>query len=539
MKEKFSHQEIFNINYKKIDFEKVFPFEGESLTVENKKFLFIKDSSLKKLSNLAFYNISHFLRSSHLSKLKKIILDKDASNNDKYVAFSLLKNANTSSGGILPMCQDTGTALVIAKKGVNILTSGKDSYFLSKGIYDCYLKNNLRYSQVAAKSMYDEKNTKNNLPAQIDIYSEGQNEYKFLFIAKGGGSANKTLLFQATPSVLKTKNIVEYLKPKIASLGTSACPPYHLAIVIGGLSAEMNLKTLKLATCHYLDSIPKIGNYKGLAFRDVKMEKKILQMTQDLKIGAQFGGKYFCHDVRVVRLPRHGASLPISIGVSCGADRQIVGKINKNGIFLEKLEKNPSKYLPKINLNKLTKKEKIINLNKPINETLEELSKLTIKSRLLLNGTLIVARDMAHAKLKERLDKGKDLPSYFKNNPIYYAGPAKTPNGYNTGSFGPTTAGRMDSYVEQFQKAGGSLIMLAKGNRSLLVKQSCKKYSGFYLGSIGGPGAELANTNIKSVQCIEYPEFGMEAIWQITVEKFPAFLVIDNKGNDFYENLIT
>ena len=336
MKEKFSYQKIFNIDEKKIEYEKVFPFEGKSIDIQNKKFLLVKESSLQKLSYLAFYNISHYLRSSHLSKLKKIILDKEASNNDKYVAFSLLKNANTSSGGILPMCQDTGTALIIAKKGVNVVTSGKDSFFLSKGVYNCFLKNNLRYSQVAAKSMYDERNTKNNLPAQIDIYSEGQHEYKFLFIAKGGGSANKTLLFQATPSVLKTKSIIDYLKPKIASLGTSACPPYHLAIVIGGLSSEMNLKTLKLATCHYLDSIPKKGNYKGLAFRDIKMERNILKMTQDLKIGAQFGGKYFCHDVRVIRLPRHGASLPISIGVSCGGDRKIVGKINENGIFIEK-----------------------------------------------------------------------------------------------------------------------------------------------------------------------------------------------------------
>ena len=437
------------------------------------------------------------------------------------------------------MCQDTGTAIILAKKGINIITSGKDAYFLSRGVYSCYLNNNLRYSQVAAKSMYEEKNTKNNLPAQIDIYSEGKNEYKFLFIAKGGGSANKTLLFQATPSVLKTQKILDYLRPKIASIGTSACPPYHLAVVIGGLSAEMNLKTLKLATCHYLDSIPKKGNYKGLAFRDLKMEKNILKMTHELKIGAQFGGKYFCHDIRVIRLPRHGASLPISIGVSCGADRQIIGKINKNGMFLEKLEKNPSKFLPRINLKKLTKKEKIIDLNKPIEQTLEELSKLKIKSRLLLNGTLIVARDIAHSKLKEQLDKGKPLPTYFKENPIYYAGPAKTPNGYNTGSFGPTTAGRMDSYVEQFQKAGGSLIMLAKGNRSLAVKQSCKKYSGFYLGSIGGPGAELARKNIIHVKCIEYPELGMEAIWKIVVKDFPAFLVIDDKGNDFYENLIT
>ncbi len=539
MKKKFSHEEIFNISDKDVEYEKVFPFQGEILNLKNKRFLYINDKCLQKLSKLAFYNISHYLRSKHLIKLKKILHDKEASNNDKYVALTLLKNANTASGGILPMCQDTGTAIIFAKKGVKVITSGKDTYHLSKGVYDCFTMNNLRYSQVAAKNMYDEKNTKNNLPAQIDIYSEGSYEYKFLFIAKGGGSANKTFLFQSTPSVLKTQKIIDYLKPKIASLGTSACPPYHLAIVIGGLSAEMNLKTLKLATCHYLDSLPKKGNYKGIAFRDTSIEKKILKMSQDLKIGAQFGGKYFCHDVRVIRLPRHGASLPISIGVSCGADRQILGKINKKGIYLEKLEKNPAKYLPKIELNNLTKKETVINLNRPMNETLKELSSLRIKSRLLLNGTLIVARDIAHSKLKERLDRGKGLPSYFKNNPIYYAGPAKTPKGYNTGSFGPTTAGRMDSYVEQFQKAGGSLIMLAKGNRSLIVKQSCKKYSGFYLGSIGGPGAELARKNIKSVKCIEYPELGMEAIWKITVENFPAFLIIDNKGNDFYEELIT
>ena len=385
--------------------------------------------------------------------------------------------------------------------------------------------------------MYDEKNTRNNLPAQIDIFANGINEYKFLFIAKGGGSANKTFLFQATPSVLKTKKIVNFLESKIASIGTSACPPYHLAIVIGGLSAEMNLKTLKLATCHYLDNIPRKGNYEGLAFRDIKMEKEILKLTQNLNIGAQFGGKYFCHDVRVIRLPRHGASLPISIGVSCGADRQIIGKINKKGMFLEKLEKNPEKFLPTVLAKDFPKNEIKINLDKPIKETLKELSKLKIKTRILLNGTMIVARDIAHAKLKDRLDKGRSLPSYFKKYPIYYAGPAKTPKGYNTGSFGPTTAGRMDSYVEQFQKEGASLIMLAKGNRSTIVKNSCKKYSGFYLGSIGGPGAELANKNIKTVKCIEYPELGMEAIWKITVRNFPAFIVIDDKGNDFYENL--
>ncbi len=538
MKSNFSYQKIFDIKYKNIKFEKVFTFKGEISKLKNKKFIFLDESTLEKFSELAFYNISHFLRPTHLNKLKNILNDSQASNNDKYVALTLLKNANTSSGGILPMCQDTGTPIILAKKGINIITSGKDPYYLSKGIFNCYLKNNLRYSQVAAKNMYTEKNTKNNLPAQVDIYSEGSNEYKFLFIAKGGGSANKTFLYQATPSVLKTKKIIEYLKPKIASIGTSACPPYHLAIVIGGLSAEMNLKTLKLATCHYLDNIPQKGNYKGLAFRDIIMEKQILKMTQDLKIGAQFGGKYFCHDVRVIRLPRHGASLPISVGVSCGADRQILGKINTKGMFLEKLEKNPAKYLPPIKYSNLPKNEIKIDLNKPIKDTLIELNNLKVKTRLLLSGTLIVARDIAHAKLKERLDKGQKLPSYFKEFPIYYAGPAKTPAGYNTGSFGPTTAGRMDSYVEQFQKAGGSLIMLAKGNRSLIVKNSCKKYSGFYLGSIGGPGAELAKKNIKSVKCVEFPELGMEAIWKIEVINFPAFIIIDNKGNDFYENLI-
>ena len=535
---KFINQELFSISDKNIEYEKVSSFEGEIVKVKNNEFIFIKESSLQKLSELAFYNISHYLRGSHLLKLKNIVNDKQASNNDKYVAITLLKNANTASGGILPMCQDTGTAIVLAKKGTRIITNDKDSYYLSKGIYNCFLKNNLRYSQVAAKTMYDEKNTKNNLPAQIDIYSEGKNEYKFLFIAKGGGSANKTFLYQATPSVLKTEKIVDYLKPKIASLGTSACPPYHLAIVIGGLSAEMNLKTLKLATCHYLDEIPKKGNYKGLAFRDIKMETQILKMTQDLKIGAQFGGKYFCHDIRVIRLPRHGASLPISIGVSCGADRQIIGKITKRGVYLEKLEKNPAKYLPNIKSKSLLKDEVKINIDKPIQETLSQLSLLKIKTRVLLSGTLIVARDIAHSRLKEKLDQGKGLPSYFKRYRIYYAGPAKTPTGFNTGSFGPTTAGRMDSYVEQFQKAGGSLIMLAKGNRSIIVKNSCKKYSGFYLGSIGGPGAELAAKNIKTVKCLEYPELGMEAIWKITVENFPAFLIIDNKGNDFYENLV-
>ena len=392
---------------------------------------------------------------------------------------------------------------------------------------------------MSATSMYEEINTKNNLPAQIEIMNEGNsNEYKFYFIAKGGGSANKTFFFQATPSLLKNKKLEEYLINRISTIGTSACPPYHLAIVIGGLSAEMNFKTLKLASCHFLDTLPKKGSKIGRAFRDNKMEKSILKKTMELKIGAQFGGKYFCHDVRVIRLPRHGASLPISIGVSCGADRQAVAKINQKGVFLERLEKNPARFLPKVQNNILSKKEVKINLDKPIKETLQELSKLKIKTRVSLSGTMIVARDIAHSKLKSKLDKGEKLPSYFSKYPIYYAGPAKTPKGYNTGSFGPTTAGRMDSFVEKFQAEGASLIMLAKGNRSSAVKESCKKYSGFYLGSIGGPGAILAANNIKDVKCIDYPELGMEAIWKIKVTNFPAFLIIDDKGNDFYSDLI-
>ena len=537
MKNNFYFQKIFQLNNKNTEFEKISDTNLDIYKIKGKKFLFIKGEILEELAQEAFYQVSHFLRKSHLEKLTRILKDKKASSNDKYVALTLLKNANVAAGGILPMCQDTGTAIVLAKKGNYIITDGKDEEYLTKGIYNCFKKNNLRYSQVAAKSMYDEKNTKNNLPAQIDINLEGEDDYSFLFIAKGGGSANKTNFFQATPSILRGEVLIDYLKPKILALGTSACPPYHLAIVIGGLSAEMNLKALKLASCHYLDSLPNKGNYKGIAFRDLAMEKKIFALTKGLKIGAQFGGKYFCHDVRVIRLPRHGASLPISIGVSCGADRQILGKINKNGVFLEKLEKNPAKFLPKIHFKSLKKEEIYINLDKPIDHTRKLLSKLKIKTRLFLSGELIVARDIAHAKIKNILDKGGKMPEYFKKHPVYYAGPAKTPKGFNTGSFGPTTAGRMDSYVQQFQEHGASLIMLAKGNRSKIVKDSCKKNFGFYLGSIGGPGAELAHNNIKSVKCLEYPELGMEAIWKIRVKNFPAFIIIDDKGNDFYEDI--
>ena len=531
---------IFETNDKNISYEKISDIEFEKVRLKNKSYIYISQKNIELLCEKAFFQISHFLRPSHLKKLSRILNDNKASNNDKYVAITLLKNANVAAGGILPMCQDTGTAIVLGKKGNQILTNGKDIESISKGIMKCYKKNNLRYSQMSAKTMYDEINTKNNLPAQIEILNEGnKKEYKFYFIAKGGGSANKTFFYQATPSLLKNKKLEDYLIEKIKSIGTSACPPYHLAIVIGGLSAEMNLKTLKLASSHFLETLPKKGNNKGKAFRDLKMENSILQRTIDLKIGAQFGGKYFCHDVRVVRLPRHGASLPVSIGVSCGADRQAVAKLSEDGIFIEKLEKNPAKYFPKIKTSILSKKEIKINLDKPIKEILQELTKLKIKTRILLSGTMIVARDIAHSMLKKRLDKGEKLPSYFLNHPVYYAGPAKTPKGYNTGSFGPTTAGRMDSYVEQFQSVGASLIMLAKGNRSSVVTNSCKKHSGFYLGSIGGPGAELASNNIKNVKCIDYPELGMEAIWKIKVENFPAFLIIDDKGNDFYSNLIS
>ncbi len=538
MKNENIFSNIFKTNDEKVIYEEVYKAKFEKIIIKNKNYLYVNQRVLEKLAYKAFFNISHFLRASHLKKLNKILKDKDASDNDKYVANTLLKNANVAAGGILPMCQDTGTAIILGKKGNRILTNGKDHEGLSKGVFNCFKNNNLRYSQMSAKSMYEEVNTKTNLPAQIEILNDEDNdEYKFYFIAKGGGSANKTFFFQETPSLLK-KNLENFLIEKILSIGTSACPPYHLAVVIGGLSAEMNLKTLKLASSHFLDSLPKKGNNLGAAFRDLKLENILFKKTTKLQIGAQFGGKYFCHDVRVIRLPRHGASLPISIGVSCGADRQAIGKINKKGVFLEKLEKNPAKFLPKIEINSLSKTEIKINLDKPLKETLKELSKLKIKTRILLSGTLIVARDLVHSKLKDKLDEGKTLPSYFFNHPVYYAGPAKTPDGFSTGSFGPTTAGRMDSYVEQFQKIGASLIMLAKGNRSSVVRESCKKNSGFYLGSIGGPGAELAANNIIDVKCIDYKELGMEAVWKIKVFNFPAFLIIDNKGNDFYSNFI-
>ncbi len=504
----------------------------------NTEILRIAPEGLTYLSRMAFHDCSFFLRPEHQRQVAAILDDPEASDNDKYVALTMLRNAEISAKGVLPFCQDTGTATIIAKKGHLIFTNGNDEEALARGVYQTYTEENLRYSQVAPLNMYEEKNTGTNLPAQIDIYSSHGNEYKFLFIAKGGGSANKTFLFQETKALLNPKTLESFLIDKMKMLGTAACPPYHLAIVIGGTSAEACLKTVKLASAKYLDSLPTTGNVHGRAFRDTELEAKLLNAAQQLGIGAQFGGKYFAHDVRVIRLPRHGASCPVGIGVSCSADRNIKGKINKEGIWLEKLEDNPAKYIPQRFREGYEGQSIRINLNKPIKEVLAELSKYPVATRLLLTGTLVVARDIAHAKLKERIDRGEGLPEYFKNHPIYYAGPAKTPIGYASGSFGPTTAGRMDSYVEDFQRHGGSLIMIAKGNRSQQVTDACKKYGGFYLGSIGGPAAILAQENIKKVELLEYPELGMEAIWKIDVVDFPAFILVDDKGNDFFKQII-
>ena len=532
----FNYEKLFQYGKDKTNYRQLDIGPIKKTKINGKNILHISSDIIENLSKIAFYEISHFLRENHLKQIAKIFEDPDASENDKYVALTLLKNANTAAGGVLPMCQDTGTAIVVAKKGSLIWTDFDDEEYLSKGIYRAFKENNLRYSQLAPLSMFEEVNTKTNLPAQIDIYSSNNNEYSFLFVAKGGGSANKTFLYQAAPSVIRTKQILDFLKPLIKNIGTAACPPYHLGIVIGGTSAELNMKTLKLATCKYLDELPSKGNKSGRAFRDKDMEREVLNMTRNYGIGAQFGGKYFCHDIRVIRLPRHGASLPISIGVSCGADRQVKAKINENGVFIEKLEKNPSKYFPKVADSKLSKNSVHIDLNQPIEKICKILSQYEVKTRVILTGTLIVARDMAHGKIKEKLDSGLEMPDYFKNHPIYYAGPAKTPHGMVTGSFGPTTAGRMDSYVKTFQEKGGSKVMLAKGNRSKQVTNSCKNNGGFYLGSIGGPGAELAQNNITKVECLEYPELGMEAIWKIEVKEFPAFIVIDDKGNDFFDS---
>jgi fumarate hydratase class I len=503
--------------------------------------LVVEPEALRMLAEQAFIDINHLLRPGHLQQLRAILDDAESTSNDKFVAYDLLKNANIAAGGVLPMCQDTGTAIIMGKKGRAVWTEGDDEAALAEGARDAYLKKNLRYSQLAPVSMFEEKNTRSNMPAQVEIYAEGQGEndsaYKLLFIAKGGGSANKSFLFQATPSILTRERMLAFLKEKVLTLGTAACPPYHLAIVIGGTSAELTMKTVKLASTRYLDTLPTQGSEDGHAFRDLEMEREVHAMTQALGVGAQFGGKYFCHDVRVIRLPRHGASLPIGLGVSCSADRQALGKITRDGVFLEEMEANPAKYLPEVDEATLGGEVVAIDLRRPMREILATLSRHPVKTRLSLTGPMIVARDIAHAKLRERLESGQGLPDYFKNHPIYYAGPAKTPEGYASGSFGPTTAGRMDSYTEQFQAAGGSMVMLAKGNRSSAVRDACAKHGGFYLGSIGGSAANLAEHCIKKVEVVEYPELGMEAIWRIEVENFPAFIVIDDKGNDFFKEL--
>ncbi len=498
----------------------------------------IDPKGLHLLAFTAMREIAHFLRPDHLAMLKKIVEDPKATANDKYVAFDLLKNSVISAGGVLPMCQDTGTAIIMGKKGQNIYTGAQDEAFLSAGIKQAYVEGNLRYSQLAPLSMYEEKNTGTNLPAQIELFATEGDAYNFLFMAKGGGSANKSLLFQETKAVLNPVTLKNFLRQKMATLGTAACPPYHLGVVIGGTSAEYSLKVAKLASAKYLDTLPTEGDMSGHGFRDLELEQELLVVSRELGIGAQFGGAYFCHDIRVVRLPRHGASCPIALAVSCSADRQAKGKITKDGIFLETLEKDPARFLPQIKESDLGGESIKVNLNQPMKSICAELSKYPIKTRLSLSGSLVVARDIAHAKIKERLDKGEDLPAYFKDHIIYYAGPAKTPEGYASGSFGPTTAGRMDSYVDEFQKHGGSMVMLAKGNRSRTVVNACKKYGGFYLGSIGGPAARLAQDCIKKIEVLEYAELGMEAVWRIEVVDFPAFIVVDDKGNDFFADLI-
>ena len=501
------------------------------------EFLEISPDAITKLTEVAIHDINHYLRDAHLQQLTNILKDPESSPNDRFVALDLLKNANISAGGVLPMCQDTGTALVMGKKGQHVLTTGKDEKSISEGVYNAYTNLNLRYSQMAPVNMWEEKNTGNNLPAQVEIYadSDHQDEYNFLFIAKGGGSANKSFLYQETKAVLNKDSFYPWLEEKLRSLGTAACPPYHLAIVVGGTSAEHTLKTAKLASTKYLDSLPTTGDATtGRAFRDPEVEAEVLKITQKLGIGAQFGGKYFCHDVRVVRLPRHGASLPIAIAVSCSADRQAKAKITKEGVFIEELERDPAHFLPETTDEHLDDQVVKIDLGKPMAEIRKELSKYPVKTRLSLTGTLVVARDLAHAKIKELLDAGQPMPDYMQKYAVYYAGPAKTPAGYASGSFGPTTAGRMDSYVDYFQKNGGSFVMLAKGNRSKQVTDACKNNGGFYLGSIGGPAARLAQDCIKKVEVIDFEELGMEAVWKIEVEDFPAFIVVDDKGNDFF-----
>ena len=510
--------------------------KGVSLSeFEGKEILKVTPDCLAALAKVAFHDCSFMLRTAHLQQVAAILDDPEASDNDRYVALTLLRNAEVAARGVLPFCQDTGTATVVAKKGQQVWTGFDDAEALSRGIYECYTEENLRYSQTSALTMYEEKNTGTNLPAQIDLYATPGADYRFLFVAKGGGSANKTALFQETKALLNPKSLVQFLAEKMKSLGTAACPPYHIAFVIGGTSAEACLKTVKLASTKYLDTLPTQGNALGQAFRDTELEASVLQAAQQLGIGAQFGGKYFALDVRIIRLPRHGASCPVGMGVSCSADRNIKGKINKTGVWLEKLESHPGRFIPETHREAHEGGVVSIDLDRPMAEILAELSRHPVSTRLSLSGTIIVARDIAHAKLRERLDAGQGLPDYFKAHPVYYAGPAKTPEGLPSGSFGPTTAGRMDSYVDLFQSQGASLVMIAKGNRSAQVTKACQTHGGFYLGSIGGPAAILAQENIRKVELLEYPELGMEAVWKIEVKDFPAFILVDDKGNDFFE----
>jgi len=537
MSPQFSYADLLPIGEDKTKYRNIGSAGVSVIKLGDREFLQVGPEALTLLSETAIHDISHYLRPAHLQQLANILKDPEASPNDRFVALDLLKNANIAAGGILPMCQDTGTALVMGKRGQYVLTTAKDEVAIAQGIYNAYTNLNLRYSQMAPTTTWDEKNTGNNLPAQIEIFADSnhQDEYSFLFIAKGGGSANKSFLYQETKSVLNPTSFLKWLEEKLRSIGTAACPPYHLAIVIGGLSAEHNVKTAKLASTKYLDALPTSGDAAtGHGFRDLELEERVLELTRTLGIGAQFGGKYFCHDVRIVRLPRHGASLPISIAVSCSADRQAKAKITKDGIFLEELERDPAHFLPDTTDEHLDDSVVKIDLNQPMDTVRAELSKYPVKTRLSLSGTIVVARDLAHARIKESLDAGKELPQYLKDYAIYYAGPAKTPTGYASGSFGPTTAGRMDSYVEQFQAAGGSFVMLAKGNRSKAVTDACKTHGGFYLGSIGGPAARLAQDCIKKVEVLDFEDLGMEAIWKIDVVDFPAFIVVDDKGNDFF-----
>lgn len=531
----FRYQAPFPMSEEKTKYYRLTSEHVSVSQFEGREILKVSPEGLTLMAQAAFRDVQFLLRPDHQEQVAQILSDPEASENDKYVALTFLRNAEISAKGILPFCQDTGTAIIMGKKGQHVWTDGNDEEALSRGVYNTYINENLRYSQNAPLNMYDEVNTGTNLPAQIDLYATEGDEYKFLCIAKGGGSANKTYLYQETKALLTPGRLEEYLIEKMKSLGTAACPPYHLAFVIGGTSAEANLKTVKLASAKYYDNLPTEGNELGQAFRDIELENRLKKASEELGLGAQFGGKYFAHDVRVIRLPRHGASCPVGMGVSCSADRNIKAKINKEGIWIEKLEDNPTRLIPESYRQTGEGGGVKIDLNRPMSEILAELSKYPVSTRLSLSGTIIVGRDIAHAKLKERIDRGEGLPQYIKDHPIYYAGPAKTPEGYTSGSMGPTTAGRMDSYVDLFQSHGGSMIMLAKGNRSQQVTDACKKHGGFYLGSIGGPAAILAQESIKSLECVEYPELGMEAIWKIEVEDFPAFILVDDKGNDFFQ----